>query len=84
MKKPVADYQDMEMEQLTSSDYSGLFSLSGDFIADKGEYYYKNFGFVERVFQINKGANIIWDGEPYKGVLSATQKTVSWRCNQLH
>ena len=54
-----------------SSDYSGLFSLSGDFIADKGEYYYKNFGFVERVFQINKGANIIWDGEPYKGVLSA-------------
>ena len=54
-----------------SSDYSGLFSLSGDFVADKGEYYYKNFGFVERVFQINKGANIIWDGEPYKGILSA-------------
>jgi len=54
-----------------SSDYSGLFSLSGDFVADKGEYYFKNFGFVERVFQINKGANIIWDGEPYKGILSA-------------
>ena len=54
-----------------SSDYSGLFSLSGDFVAEKGEYYYKNFGFVERVFQINEGANIIWDGEPYKGILSA-------------
>ena len=34
-----------------SSDYSGLFSLSGDFIADKGEYYYKNFGFVKEFFK---------------------------------
>ena len=54
-----------------SSDYSGLFNLSGDFITEQGEYYFKNFGFVERVFQINKGANIIWDGDPYKGILRA-------------
>ena len=54
-----------------SSDYSGLFNLSGDFITDQGEYYFKNFGFVERVFEINKGANITWDGDPYKGILNA-------------
>ena len=59
-----------------SSDYSGLFNLSGDFITDQGEYYFKNFGFVERVFEINKGANIRWDGDPYKGILSAVAEYI--------
>ena len=56
---------------IINSDYSGAFALSGDFTAEKGYYYYKSLGFIERQFEINKGANIKWDGEPYSGVLSA-------------
>ena len=43
-----------------SSDYSGLFSLSGDFIADKGEYYYKNFGFTRVFKSIRSEYNLGW------------------------
>ena len=43
----------------------------GDFTTEIGKYHYKNFGIVERVFDIKKGANISWDGDPYKGIINA-------------
>ena len=54
-----------------NSDYSGNFNIKGEFTTDFGKYHYKNFGFVERIFEIKKGANIIWDGNPYKGLINA-------------
>ena len=53
------------------SDYTGNFNIKGEFTTDLGKYHYKNFGFVERIFKIKKGANIIWDGDPYKGIINA-------------
>ena len=53
------------------SDYSGKFNIKGDFITNVGKYHFKNFGFVERIFEIKKGANITWDGDPYKGIINA-------------
>ena len=60
-----------EGDFLFNSDYSGNFNIKGEFTTDFGKYHYKNFGFVERIFEIKKGANIIWDGNPYKGVINA-------------
>ena len=53
------------------SDYSGNFNIKGDFTTEIGKYHYKNFGIVERIFDIKKGANISWDGDPYKGIINA-------------
>ena len=53
-----------EGDFIFNSDYSGNFNIKGEFTTDFGKYHYKNFGFVERVFEIKKGANIIWDGNP--------------------
>jgi len=60
-----------EGDFIFNSDYSGNFNIKGEFTTDFGKYHFKNFGFVERVFEIKKGANIIWDGNPYKGVINA-------------
>ena len=60
-----------EGDFIFNSDYSGNFNIKGEFTTDFGKYHYKNFGFVERVFEIKKGANIIWDGNPYKGIINA-------------
>ena len=56
---------------ILESDYSGKFSLKGEFNTDFGKYHFKNFGIVERIFEIKKGANIVWDGDPYKGIINA-------------
>ena len=56
---------------ILESDYSGKFSLKGEFNNEFGKYHFKNFGIVERIFEIKKGANIVWDGDPYKGIINA-------------
>ncbi len=53
------------------SDYSDNFTIDGEFTLETGYYFYKNFGIVERVFDLNKGANIVWSGDPYKGIIDA-------------
>ena len=53
------------------SDYSDNFTIDGEFSLETGYYFYKNFGIVERVFDLNKGANIVWSGDPYKGIIDA-------------
>ena len=60
-----------EGDFIFKSDYSGNFIINGDFVTDVAKYHFKNFGFVERIFEIKKGANIIWDGDPYKGIINA-------------
>ena len=55
MKKLEADYLGYGNGTIKiSSDYSGLFSLSGDFIADKGEYYYKILDLLKEFFKLIK------------------------------
>ena len=53
------------------SDYTDNFTIDGEFTLETGYYFYKNFGIVERVFDLNKGANIVWNGDPYKGIIDA-------------
>ncbi|MFL2591726.1 MAG: translocation/assembly module TamB domain-containing protein [Flavobacteriaceae bacterium] len=53
------------------SDYSDNFTIDGEFSVESGYYFYKNFGIVERVFNLNKGASIVWNGDPYKGLIDA-------------
>ena len=53
------------------SDYSDNFTIDGEFSVESGYYFYKNFGIVERVFDLNKGASIVWNGDPYKGLIDA-------------
>ena len=53
------------------SDYTDNFTIDGEFTLENGYYFYKNFGIVERVFDLNKGANIVWNGDPYKGIIDA-------------
>ena len=53
------------------SDYSNNFTIDGEFSVESGYYFYKNFGIVERIFDLNKGANIVWNGDPYKGLIDA-------------
>ena len=53
------------------SDYTDNFTIDGEFTLETGYYFYKNFGIVERVFDLNKGANIVWNGDPYRGIIDA-------------
>ena len=53
------------------SDYSDNFTIDGEYSVESGYYFYKNFGIVERVFDLNKGASIVWNGDPYKGLIDA-------------
>lgn len=53
------------------SDYSDNFIIDGEFSVESGYYFYKNFGIVERVFDLNKGASIVWNGDPYRGLIDA-------------
>ena len=42
----------------------GKFNMYGEFIVVEGEYHYKFGGVLNKVFNVNPGGNIVWDGEP--------------------
>ena len=45
----------------------GNFNLFGNFEVEKGSYFYKTLGIVNREFKLNKGSRIVWNGDPYLG-----------------
>ena len=45
----------------------GNFNLFGNFEVEKGSYFYKTLGIVNREFTLNKGSRIVWNGDPYLG-----------------
>lgn len=48
----------------------GNFNMFGDFQIEKGSYFYKSLGIVNREFELIRGSKIIWNGDPYLGNLN--------------
>ena len=48
----------------------GNFNMFGDFQVDKGSYFYRSLGIVNREFELIKGSRITWNGDPYLGDLN--------------
>jgi hypothetical protein len=43
----------------------GNFNIFGNYIVEKGSYFYKSLGIVNREFDIIKGSTLVWNGDPY-------------------
>ena len=43
----------------------GDFNIFGGFLVENGSYFYKSLGIVNREFDIIKGSNLVWNGDPY-------------------
>ena len=43
----------------------GDFNIFGGFSVENGSYFYKSLGIVNREFDIIKGSNLVWNGDPY-------------------
>ena len=52
----------------------GNFNMFGDFEVEKGSYFYRSLGIVNREFTILKGSKIVWNGDPYMGELNINAK----------
>lgn len=52
----------------------GNFNMYGNFEVEKGSYFYKSLGIVNREFNILKGSRIVWNGDPYLGDLNINAK----------
>ena len=52
----------------------GNFNMFGNFDVEKGSYFYKSLGIVNREFNILKGSRIVWNGDPYLGDLNINAK----------
>jgi autotransporter translocation and assembly factor TamB len=50
-------------------DPSGKITLTGNYVLDRGSYEL-SFNFLRRRFEIQKGSNIIWQGEPTTGQMN--------------
>lgn len=59
------DFLNMQGEaQLTAGiDPSGKITLAGNYVLEQGSYQL-SFNFIQRKFEIQKGSNIVWMGEP--------------------
>ncbi|CAM4240244.1 translocation/assembly module TamB domain-containing protein [Flavobacterium terrigena] len=42
----------------------GKFQMDGNFIVDKGEYFFRYGSFIDKKFTVKKGGTIDWDGDP--------------------
>ena len=52
----------------------GNFNMFGNFEVEKGSYFYKSLGIVNREFDILNGSRIVWNGDPYMGYLNINAK----------
>lgn len=50
-------------------DPSGKITLTGNYVLDRGSYQL-SFNFLRRRFEIQKGSNIVWQGEPTSGQMN--------------
>ncbi|MGB0981610.1 MAG: translocation/assembly module TamB domain-containing protein [Winogradskyella sp.] len=51
-------------------DTNGKFEMNGDFTVYEGIYNFKYGGIVEKKFIVEKGGNIIWNGDPMKALIN--------------
>lgn len=49
---------------LLEIDTAGSFAMWGDFIALEGLYNFKNFGVIDKTFNLLPGGTIVWEGDP--------------------
>ena len=55
---------------LMETNIDGKFNMMGDFIAYDGIYNFKNFGFIDKKFNVNPGGTIIWEGDPLEAQMN--------------
>lgn len=48
----------------------GNFNMFGDYTIERGSYYYRTLGIINREFELLKGSRITWNGDPYLGELN--------------
>lgn len=49
---------------LMETNIDGKFNMWGDFIAYDGIYNFKNFGLIDKKFNVKQGGTIVWEGDP--------------------
>ncbi len=55
---------------LMETNTDGKFNMWGDFIAYDGVYNFKNFGLIDKKFNVNPGGTIVWEGDPLEAQMN--------------
>ena len=55
---------------LMETNIEGKFNMWGDFIAYDGIYNFKNFGLIDKKFNVNPGGTIVWEGDPLEAQMN--------------
>ncbi len=55
---------------LMETNTDNKFNMWGDFIAYDGIYNFKNFGLIDKKFNVNSGGTIIWEGDPLEAQMN--------------
>ena len=55
---------------LMETNIEGKFNMWGDFIAYDGIYNFKNFGLIDKKFNVNPGGTIVWEGNPLEAQMN--------------
>jgi len=55
---------------LMETNIESKFNMWGDFIAYDGIYNFKNFGLIDKKFNVNPGGTIVWEGDPLEAQMN--------------
>ena len=55
---------------LMETNIDGKFNMWGDFVAYDGIYNFKNFGLIDKKFNVNQGGTIVWEGDPLEAQMN--------------
>jgi hypothetical protein len=55
---------------LMETNTDGKFNMWGDFVAYDGVYNFKNFGLIDKKFNVNPGGTIVWEGDPLEAQMN--------------